>query len=81
MAHDEQDRSSDPVQGVQDGVSSKRGSLLQGAGTPQVGRREAPQQAADPNRTRNIVVGLALSVVVVIVIVALVMWLAADISL
>ena len=81
MAEDRQQREADPMQGVQDGVASKRGSLLQGAGTPQVGRREAPQQTADPNRKRNIIVGLVLSAAVVIVIVALVMWLAADISL
>lgn len=78
---DDPKQAADPMQGVQDGVASKRGSLLQGAGAPQVGRRDAPQQGPDPHRARNIAVGLALSVVVVIAIVALVMWLAADISL
>lgn len=78
---DDQGRPDDPMQGVQDGVASKRSSLLQGAGAPQIGRRETPQQGADSGRKRNIAVGLALSVAVVIAIVALVMWLAADISL
>lgn len=60
----------------------KRDALLQGAGKLQVGRREAPQpNEGDRGRVRRILIGLALSVVVVGLIVALAMGLAADISL
>lgn len=71
---------SNPTPARPEGVQAKRSTLTQAAGTPQVGRREAPAPTRDPARTRRIVVGLLLSVVVVGAVLGLVMGLAADIS-
>ena len=71
---------SNPAPARLEGVQAKRSTLTQAAGAPQVGRREAPAPTRDPARTRRIVVGLLLSVVVVVAVLGLVMGLAADIS-
>ena len=63
---------SNPAPARPEGVQAKRSTLTQAA--------EAPAPTRDPARTRRIVVGLLLSVVVVVAVLGLVMGLAADIS-
>ena len=70
-----------PSPDADEAPQAKRSRLMQAAGAPSVGPRGAQPNPDALARRRRLLVGLALSAVVVVATMVLVMALAADISL